>query len=46
MIYTTLLILITYVLASSKEDQEYDKQLEQEWNRRMKDFVPNDYLTV
>lgn len=47
MIYTTLVLLLcTLTAAQSEDDKHYDSQLEIEWQQRMKDFSPNDYLTV
>ena len=41
MIKTILVSLLALALAD-----EYDEQLEKEWAATMKDFLPNDYMTV
>lgn len=41
MIQTIFVALLSLAAAD-----EYDEKLEQEWNAKMKDFLPNDYMTV
>ena len=40
------LLIVLVSAAKSDDDSAYDQKLEKVWTSKMRNFIPNDYLTV